>query len=705
MWNEQASDGPSADFQDPAFWSRRRWLAASVATTILSNFPRPAFGQTTEFEPLNRFPRMVQEYFVTQVGLAVDRSRQAYLELQSKEDAEKHVEALREKISASFGKFPDRTPLKARVTGKVEYEDYRMEKVIFESRPGFPVTANLYLPKGRLPAPGVVGTCGHSTNGKAASAYQSFAQGLAKQGYICLLYDPIGQGERLQYVKEDLSSSVGPGVREHLQAGNQQFLIGEFLGTWRAWDGIRALDYLAERTEVDNLHLGVTGNSGGGTMTTWLTGLDRRWTMSAPSCFVTSFLNNMENELPADTEQCPPRALALGLDHLDFLAALAPRPVILLAKEKDYFDVRGSELSLAYLRRLYALLGVPNNVQLYAGPTYHGYSQENREAMYKFFNAVTGVSQQVGEPALEVVKDEELWCTPKGQVGAEEGVRTVAELTAKREGRLAVVRGEVAGDELKEKIVETLKLPNRIRRPPVRILRPLSRRGYPAPYVVPYAVQSEPGIHAVAYWLSGERWYSRPPRGKQATLYVSHRSADEELRSEPLIRDALGQSPAIPMIAVDVRGVGESQPNTCAPGSFDSPYGCDYFYAIHSVMLDRPYVGQKVHDVLSVLDWLTLYGYQQVHLMGLGRGAVIAAMAAVMAPSVNRVTLKNSLTSYHDVATTEDYTWPLSSLALDVLKHFDLPDCYRELAATKQLEQIEPWDAREKPLANQEQQQ
>ena len=117
----------------------------------------------------------------------------------------------------------------------------------------------------------------------------------------------------------------GTGTREHLYAGNQQSLVGEFVGTWRAWDGIRALDYLLTREEVDRRHLGVTGNSGGGTMTTWLCGVEQRWTMAAPSCFVTSFRRNLENELPADTEQCPPRALALGLDHEDFLAAMAPK--------------------------------------------------------------------------------------------------------------------------------------------------------------------------------------------------------------------------------------------------------------------------------------------------------------------------------------------------------------------------------------------
>ena len=195
-------------------------------------------------------------------------------------------------------------------------------------------------PKNRkFPLPGVVGSCGHSNNGKAADAYQSFAQGLARMGYVVLIFDPIGQGERLQYGHVEGKSRPRVGVGEHLHGGNQQFLVGEFLGSWRAWDGIRALDYLLTRPEVDPSHVGITGNSGGGTMTTWLCGVESRWTMAAPSCFVTTFRRNLENELPADTEQCPPMALALNLDHSDFLAAMAPKPVAILAKERDFFEI------------------------------------------------------------------------------------------------------------------------------------------------------------------------------------------------------------------------------------------------------------------------------------------------------------------------------------------------------------------------------
>lgn len=260
-------------------------LSAIAATPLLVPNPLGA----AEREPLNRYPRMVHEWYVDQLR-RIERRRLARLErLQSRDDAEQYVRSVQGRIRRSFGPQPRRTPLKPQVTGVVERDGYKIENVIFESRPGFPVTANLYLPTGvDRPVPGVVGSCGHSTNGKAAEAYQSFSQGLAKLGYACLIFDPLGQGERLQYLNDELGSDVGVGVREHLDAGNQQFLVGEFLGSWRAWDGIRALDYLLSRPEVDSNHVGITGNSGGGTMTTWLCGLESRWTMAAPSCFVTS---------------------------------------------------------------------------------------------------------------------------------------------------------------------------------------------------------------------------------------------------------------------------------------------------------------------------------------------------------------------------------------------------------------------------------
>jgi dienelactone hydrolase len=286
-----------------------------------------------------------------------------------------------------------------------------------------------------------VGSCGHSHNGKAEPAYQSFCQGLARMGYVVLIFDPIGQGERLQYGHVEKPERPGVGVGEHLLAGNQQFLVGEFFGSWRAWDGIRALDYLLSRPEVDPKHIGITGNSGGGTMTTWLCGLDPRWTMAAPGCFVTTMRRNLENELPQDTEQCPPRCLALGLDHSDFLAAMAPKPVVILAKEKDFFDVRGSEEAFRRLKRIYALLGAEENVKLHIGPTAHGYTIENREAMYQWFNRVTGISDAKTEPKLTIENEEDLWAAPKGQVAGLKS-KTVFSFTQEQAKQQTVERGK-----------------------------------------------------------------------------------------------------------------------------------------------------------------------------------------------------------------------------------------------------------------------
>ena len=697
--------------------SRRRvlWSIGVNATALpMVNWLTSSSAQAADsYEPLNRFPRMVHEYFVRQVRESEARHIQKLNRVKTKADAENYVRDAQTRIRQAFGSEPERTPLNPRVTGTVERDGYRIENVIFDSRPGFPVTANLYIPKGRTgPMPAVVGTCGHSTNGKAEEAYQSFAQGLARLGYVCLLYDPIGQGERLQYVKPDLSSRIGVGVSEHLHAGNQQFLVGEFFGMWRAWDGIRALDYLLTRPEVDKQRIGVTGNSGGGTMTTWLCGVEPRWTMAAPSCFVTTFRRNMENELPQDTEQCPPSVLALDLDHADFLAAMAPKPIIILAKEQDFFDVRGSEETYERLRRLYRLLNAEDNVELFVGPTGHGYSQENREAMYSWFNRSTGIAagdtdRQFGgvlqgtanvsftaEPEIAIEKDETLWCTPKGQVAAIENTRTVFDFTREKSKQLTSARKNPSGAALQRAVAAVLKLPaDRGGVPDYRNWRYLGARGYPTKYAMAYSVDTEPGIHAIVYRLTNERWHSRPPRaGKRAILYLSHLSSDDELREEPLIREVMQAEPESPVFACDVRGIGESLPETCDPGSFHSPYGNDYFYAAHSLMLDRPYLGQKTLDVMRVIDWLASLGHNDIHLIGRGWGSLAATFAAMMSDQVKQVTLKNALTAYAEIAESEHYNWPLSTLLPNVLAHFDLPDCYAELNS-KKLRQIDTWGA------------
>jgi dienelactone hydrolase len=678
----------------PAMLARRDMLTLASFGFASLALASPSVAQAPDkLTSLNRFPRMMQDYVSARVAASQKIAEMRQAKLTTKTEAEAHVRELRRLIHESFGPFPERTPLKPRVTGMVERDAYRIENVIFESRPGFLVTANLYVPKGRkLPLPGVVGSCGHSANGKAAEAYQSFAQGLARQGYVVLIFDPIGQGERIQYLDDSHSkSTVGVGVGEHLLGGNQQFLIGEFFGSWRAWDGMRALDFLLTREEVDPKHVGITGNSGGGTMTMWLSGVEPRWTMSAPSCAVTSFRRNFDNELPTDTEQCPPLALKLGLDHGDFLAAMAPKPVIILAAEQDYFDARGSTETHLRLKRLWGLLGAEQNIRLFIGPNEHGYTQPNREAMYGFFNDQTKASQGGAEPPLTIEKDETLWCTPHGQV-AELGSKTMFSFTKAASQDLAIRRGSPDGQAVKRQ-VEALVPPQPSTPPDFEILRAINGRKYPKAAFTTYAIQSEPGTRAIVYRLDDKPRYSRPPLGPtRCILYVSHHSSDAELREDSFPKELIDAEPATEFYSLDVRGIGESRPDTCGPNQFLTPYGSDYFYAAHSIMLGQSYPVQRAFDILRVIAWLKACGREHIHLAANGWGTIPATLAAVLSDDVKQVTFKHALTSWTEIAETEHYNWPLSSFVPGVLKQFDLPDCYRALAS-KALKQIQPLNA------------
>jgi dienelactone hydrolase len=621
---------------------------------------------------LNRFPRMMQEWLVAEVRAAEARGNARRDALKTKADAEAYVKSVQERIRECFGPLPEKTPLNAKVTKILERDGYRIENIVFESRPNFMVTGNLYLPtNGKGKVPGVIGVCGHSLNGKAAEAYQSFAQGLARQGQACFIVDPAGQGERFQYLNEKLGSRLGGGTSEHNQMGAPQALIGEFLGTWFVWDAMRALDYLLTRPEIDPQHLGVTGNSGGGTQTTWLCGMEPRFTMGAPSCFVTTFRRDAENELPQDMEQCPPRVLANDLDHCDFLAAMAPKPVIIMAQEKDYFDNRGSTETYERLKKIYTLLGKPENIQLHIGPDPHGYSQSNREAMYRFFGKATGIPAAASEPTITIEKDEDLQAAPRGQV-SELGSRTVMDFTREKADDLAAKRKHLSGDALQSAVRQVLKLPALAEAPPdYRILRSVGARKYPTKAYCTYAVETEPMIHALLTRLSDETLTSRIPRGlSKAVLYISHRSADAELRGDPFVQELIASAPDAAFFACDVRGIGDSQPDTCGANQFLGRYGSHYFYSAYGVMLDKPLLGQRTFDVLRVIQLLAAAGHTEIHLAGQGWGALPAALAAVLSRAVKQVTLKHALTSFHDLAVHDDQQWPNA---------FMLPECCSSL--------------------------
>jgi pimeloyl-ACP methyl ester carboxylesterase len=182
------------------------------------------------------------------------------------------------------------------------------------------------------------------------------------------------------------------------------------------------------------------------------------------------------------------------------------------------------------------------------------------------------------------------------------------------------------------------------------------------------------------YMLATDAHQSRIPLGNgTATLYVSHRSSDAEMRSSEWTRKLAESSGDAPFFACDLRGLGDSQPDTCGPGSFDHPYGSDYFYAIHGIMLDRSYPAQRTYDLLCILQLLASRGHDRVHLAASGWGTIPAIFAGVLSPVVTKISLERPPASFSEIAESEDYSWPLSSFVPGILEHLDLPDCLRVL--------------------------
>ena len=154
--------------------------------------------------------------------------------------------------------------------------------------------------------------------------------------------------------------------------------------------------------------------------------------------------------------------MRLGLEESDFLVAMAPNPVVVLAQELDNFDVRGSIETVARLKKIYALLGHEDNVKIHIGPEGHGYHAGARAAMFECFNRATGRPQIASEPEVQIEEDRTLWCTKSGQV-VELKSRPVYSFTAEKNDRLTSQRPQLSGKALQTAVSDVLKLPARNR--------------------------------------------------------------------------------------------------------------------------------------------------------------------------------------------------------------------------------------------------
>jgi dienelactone hydrolase len=670
-------------------------LRDRAAATIGGMGDLPAVGPR-ESPPLAVNPR---QFLVLDHDLSLlrelRRERRARLAaVRTRRQALAYQERVASTIARVHGPWPERTPLEARVTGTVGREAFRIDKVVFASRPGCLVTANLYLPRGcdaSHPRPAVLSDCGHSLAGKSASVYQEFPQRLAAAGLVVLVMDPFAQGERDQYARLPPELRAGLSDRStnsHNLIGQQLELIGDYFGSWRAWDGIRALDYLLTRPEVEPARVGVSGCSGGGTMTMTLWALEPRLRYAAPSCSVTTFLANLENQLPTDSEQCPPGLLAAGLDMADFFIARAPEPSLLLGQRHDYFDRRGLIEAHREIRRFHDLLGAPRRSHGLAFDGHgHAFSRGHIEAIAEFVHR-----QALGKPPPAAFRSHEFVELPPEQLNATasgnvvlDGGRPAFELIAERARRLDEERRPRSAAALDRLVRRTLAIDavagtaRGARRPPhFRVLRSLGDTAR-------YAIESE-GDTAFATL--------RKPRcahpdsldvEPHVTLWLPHLATE----LEPADPARHGHAP---LYLLDARGLGESRP----PGNLFDAYGYEYQAHAHGIMLDRPLLGRRVLDVLRAIDLLVAEGARRIDLAGRGQGAILALHAGFLARArVGGVELRNAPRSYLEWATSPVVRWPAANAPRGVLMRYDLPDLAQALGSRASY--IDPWNALMEP--------
>ena len=641
----------------------------------------------------NDLSSMVFEHILALAAPLFEKMRARKQKVQTVEDVLAHQRYVRETFTQLLGGLPERTPLNPRRVGTLCRDGYSVEKILFESRPNFCVSANLYLPAGRrAPAPAVLIPCGHAREGKAYPEYQRLAQALVKQGFIALIYDPLGQGERSQYWDYPKGDSrIGLCCPEHEYAGTQSLLVGVNLAAYRIWDGMRALDYLCTRDEVDVTRLGCTGCSGGGTLTTYLFALDERIRAAMPVCYVTSREAWLATGMIADAEQVQDHAIERGIDHSDLLIAGAPRAIRIGAASRDFFPIEGTRRAMDELKRMYALLDAEVALDLFVAEGEHGYSQPLREAACQWFHLWLGEKgtrnlfceapegEKVPgtffpEPPTEPEAAEELWCAPDGQVNTL-GSRTVFCFTRERALTLPPAPPELASrgeaeewqGELRSRLRELLNVPAGPGAPRCDQLGVLYRGKCG---IEQLTFQSERGITIPALLFVPDR----EPQKWPGIVYVHEAGKEAEAGPTGTIQMLAGEGNVV--LALDVRGIGEAHSIGAIPGDY-AFMGTDGYHFYQYGMLGHTLFGRRVHDVLRALALLAErpeVDADRLSIVGQGSGGLLALFAAALDGRVATAVCCQSLLAYRDIAAHEFHSWRPPDFVSGILPVCDLSE-------------------------------
>jgi len=563
--------------------------------------------------------------------------------------------------------LPDeKTPLNARVTGRLERDDYAVEKILFESRPQFFVSASLYLPKGVPgPRPAILNVLGHNSAGKMSEAKQRRCIAQAKRGFVALIIDGIGQGERR--IEEYSVFGSLPGA-VHRTVGAQAFLAGTHLFSFMVWDAIRAVDYLCSRPEVDPEKIGITGTSGGGMMSTYILPFEPRIKVSVPACNPNTWSHRVHANLSTDHEQVFFGAFREGIDPRgDPLFAHVPNPLLINATSDDNLNPpRGVWALHSWLYRAYSAFGQPDKLQTTMIHAAHDYNQEQREITYAWM--MRWLAEDIApypEGDLVLEQEEDLWSTPRGDVYVLEGSREPADLVREHYSRHKAQlqpprsRAELVSrkNEFAGALRNVMAFSREARQPsvgekPLRVgdgwtLRPLLLR-------------PEKGILLTAAWLESESKLDGP-----VILYLSEGGKAELVQDQEILVALLDQGARV--FALDLRGIGET-----APGKEG------YFW---DFLAGKPVSGQRVDDILSVFAWLKARGIPlgEIQVWARGLPGLWSAVACLELEPIGGLVLEDSLVSFEDVIMTRLPRYNHEILLPGITSQLDLPDLYGAL--------------------------
>lgn len=660
--------------------------AAVDDLTVFTRMPGPPSGE------------MMSVYLKGLAFAALDRRDAEFEKLKNVQQLESWQRSRREAFLFALGGFPDRTPLNARVTGHLASTDYRLEKLVFESQPGFFVTATLYLPLTPGPHPVVVHPTGHSANAKARDIYQRASIVLAKNGIACLCYDPVGQGERRHYFLPDGRPRFVGTSQEHRLMGVGCTLLGTNVARYMIWDGMRAVDYLQSRDDIDPARIGATGISGGGTNSSYLAALDDRIVASAPGCYLTGFRRLLETIGPQDAEQNLFGQIANGLDHGDYVMMQAPRPALIMAATRDYFDIEGAWHLFRQSKRFYTRLGFAERVDLIEPDTTHGFPTEMRVGAARWMRRwFLGSDEPITELDFAIHTEQELQCTPQGQVLHLPGARSLFDLNLEWEQRLLAGRKELWGNPaaaLREvRRVTGIRALSELAEPQVETLRVIQRNGYTISQLV---FEPEPGIRlpALKFKPAGREREGDP------VLYV-HGEGKRKVAGPggPIEKLVLSGRT---VLAVDVRGSGET--GHAIP---DNSYGRLIGASINDVglaeLIGKSFVSMRAEDILGCARFLAgapsgASRPDRVALIASGETGVPALHAAALEPGLfSNLRLERTLTSWAHVLSTPMARNQNVNTVFGALRVYDLPDLVTSLPPGF-LTNIDPLDAEGEPV-------